>query len=420
MRKYLAALPSNPLNDHDSRENSSIHLKRYELVTRLVAVHPQVVRWLILNRWLEKEAIDPVIAPYNTASEFLLPVGVHGTVRQLVQEALKELKKRQTIHSEPILKEEGTQYIIQRRTGKKFTISVPLYERLKGEAELKGQFRLGPIFDLLCRYEPYDLDSFPREISYLDSYYQLLRTTYGIDTHLLSSPMSAYYTNYGSLYYDTDAYFGSLGCLMYANDPIVERIKAGGAFELTATLFGEFPQPVLMRLETLLSETKKPSRVICLLAGTVAWPGNENVVYNKYIEQSRHTLLVYESHWPEKFDPVPLEQYLMAAGQNDTEVVEIADNLKLTYPTPSMRTLPYLTIYEKAMAIGNRANQFVRGGIAQIEVGKEHDLLKIADMELRQKKMPITIRRVFPSGEYEDVQINSLYDPDLPAFAPRS
>ena len=60
--------------------------------------------------------------------------------------------------------------------------------------------------------------------------------------------------------------------------------------------------------------------------------------------------------------------------------------------------------------IGERANQFVRGGVLMIDAEEEYDLLVLAERELKAKKMPITLRRTLPDGQFEDHQVNSLYD----------
>ena len=71
----------------------------------------------------------------------------------------------------------------------------------------------------------------------------------------------------------------------------------------------------------------------------------------------------------------------------------------------------FLTRYEKARIVGARALQISFG--APILVNKPIDLIdpiKIAQLELNSKILPLTIRREYPNeiGGYQDVNINLL------------
>jgi DNA-directed RNA polymerase I, II, and III subunit RPABC2 len=69
----------------------------------------------------------------------------------------------------------------------------------------------------------------------------------------------------------------------------------------------------------------------------------------------------------------------------------------------------FLTRYEKARITGARALQLSYG--APILVDKPRDMIdpiKIALIELRAGILPLTIRREFPSGEFQDIPISKL------------
>ena len=69
----------------------------------------------------------------------------------------------------------------------------------------------------------------------------------------------------------------------------------------------------------------------------------------------------------------------------------------------------FLTRYEKARIVGARALQISFG--APILINKPKDMIdpiKIAQLELKSQILPLTIRREFPSGEYQDIPINKL------------
>lgn len=69
---------------------------------------------------------------------------------------------------------------------------------------------------------------------------------------------------------------------------------------------------------------------------------------------------------------------------------------------PLHRTLPFLTKYEKARVLGQRAKQIEVGAIPFVEVSETVvDGYLIAEMELREKKLPFIIKRPIPGGAFE-------------------
>jgi len=69
---------------------------------------------------------------------------------------------------------------------------------------------------------------------------------------------------------------------------------------------------------------------------------------------------------------------------------------------PLHRTLPFITKYEKAKILGERAKQLNSGAEAFVETGDEIiDGYLIAMAEFEQKKIPMIIRRPLPNGGSE-------------------
>lgn len=69
---------------------------------------------------------------------------------------------------------------------------------------------------------------------------------------------------------------------------------------------------------------------------------------------------------------------------------------------PFHRTLPFVTKYEKAKVLGERAKQINSGAETFVEVGDEIvDGYLIAMAEFEQKKIPMIIRRPLPNGGSE-------------------
>lgn len=71
-------------------------------------------------------------------------------------------------------------------------------------------------------------------------------------------------------------------------------------------------------------------------------------------------------------------------------------------------TTPYLTKYEKARILGTRALQISMGAPVMVEMVGETDPLEIAQKELRERKIPMIIRRFLPDGTFEDWKVSEL------------
>ena len=71
-------------------------------------------------------------------------------------------------------------------------------------------------------------------------------------------------------------------------------------------------------------------------------------------------------------------------------------------------TLPYLTKYEKARILGARALQISMGAPILVDLKGETDSLEIASKELKERVIPIVIRRYLPSGNYEDWELGEM------------
>jgi len=64
-----------------------------------------------------------------------------------------------------------------------------------------------------------------------------------------------------------------------------------------------------------------------------------------------------------------------------------------------------ITKYEKTRILGVRATQLANGAKPMTEIGKLHDVLKIAQKEYEEGVIPISIIRTFPSGQKVKVSI---------------
>jgi DNA-directed RNA polymerase I, II, and III subunit RPABC2 len=73
------------------------------------------------------------------------------------------------------------------------------------------------------------------------------------------------------------------------------------------------------------------------------------------------------------------------------------------------KTVPFLTKYEKTRVIGQRIQQLNNG--AKVYVNVSHDIIDnnvIAQMELKEKKIPFIIRRPLPDNTFEYWKLQDL------------
>lgn len=71
-------------------------------------------------------------------------------------------------------------------------------------------------------------------------------------------------------------------------------------------------------------------------------------------------------------------------------------------------TTRYMTKYERARVLGTRALQISMNAPVMVEIHGETDPLNIAMKELRERKIPMIIRRYLPDGCYEDWSLDEL------------
>lgn len=92
------------------------------------------------------------------------------------------------------------------------------------------------------------------------------------------------------------------------------------------------------------------------------------------------------------------------------------DNIELVMPGTQPGSVPkskrittkYMTKYERARVLGTRALQIAMCAPIMVELEGETDPLQIAMKELKQRKIPIIIRRYLPDNSFEDWSIDEL------------
>ncbi|KAJ8908568.1 hypothetical protein NDN08_005273 [Rhodosorus marinus] len=105
---------------------------------------------------------------------------------------------------------------------------------------------------------------------------------------------------------------------------------------------------------------------------------------------------------------------ISGGAESDREVEEgdgdeeNKDSENRAVPREERTTTKYMTKYERARILGTRALQISMGAPILVELDGETDPLVIAQKELREKKIPITVRRYLPDGSYEDWNVDDL------------
>ena len=102
-----------------------------------------------------------------------------------------------------------------------------------------------------------------------------------------------------------------------------------------------------------------------------------------------------------------------AADELEENVAVLADGDKdkpdsSRQPNKRRITTRYLTKYERARILGTRALQISNNAPIMVELDGETDPLQIAMKELRERKVPLIIRRYLPDGSFEDWSIDEL------------
>ncbi|KAJ7518306.1 hypothetical protein O6H91_21G063400 [Diphasiastrum complanatum] len=120
----------------------------------------------------------------------------------------------------------------------------------------------------------------------------------------------------------------------------------------------------------------------------------------------------YEGGEPDFEEPEPeeLEEELEndeapdAEGGIDVDMREESEQVR----DKARKTTKYMTKYERARVLGTRALQISMNAPVMVELEGETDPLEIAMKELRERKIPFTIRRYLPDGSYEDWGVDEL------------
>jgi DNA-directed RNA polymerase I, II, and III subunit RPABC2 len=125
----------------------------------------------------------------------------------------------------------------------------------------------------------------------------------------------------------------------------------------------------------------------------------------------------YEENYLHKFDNELIKNYVNefhpeCLNHNYEEIEKmslIIRNSDGIIIDPLHKTIPYLTKYEKARILGQRAKQIETGAKPLVKVPENIvDSYIIAELELKEKKIPFIIRRPIPGGACEYWHLKDL------------
>jgi DNA-directed RNA polymerase subunit K/omega len=125
----------------------------------------------------------------------------------------------------------------------------------------------------------------------------------------------------------------------------------------------------------------------------------------------------YDENYLQKFDSELNKNYIKefhaeCLNHNYDEVLKLAKVIRddsNNIIDDLHRTIPYLTKYEKARILGQRAKQIETGAKPLVKVPENIvDGYLIAELELREKKIPFIIKRPIPGGAFEYWHLKDL------------
>ena len=125
----------------------------------------------------------------------------------------------------------------------------------------------------------------------------------------------------------------------------------------------------------------------------------------------------YEENYLQKFDNELNRNYITefhpeCLFHNNDEISKLSKVIRdenNIIIDPLHKTLPYLTKYEKARILGQRAKQIETGAKPLVKTPENIiDSYVIAELELREKKIPFIIKRPIPGGAFEYWNLRDL------------
>ena len=84
------------------------------------------------------------------------------------------------------------------------------------------------------------------------------------------------------------------------------------------------------------------------------------------------------------------------------------DDMKDKLQSKNRCTKPFLTKYERARIVGYRAEQIASGSEPCVDVGNLTKVVDIVEKELKERKIPLIIKRTLPNNDSEYWKLEEL------------
>lgn len=145
----------------------------------------------------------------------------------------------------------------------------------------------------------------------------------------------------------------------------------------------------------------------------------EQIEEQQVLEQNADEVVDDDAVEEEEEDPANLtdDDELALDDDEDIEIIESSlENNDIVsvhetyseYYTNTKITLPFLSKFEKAKILGIRAQMLASGAEPLITPPLPETCYKIALKELKEKKIPLLIRRYLPNNKFEDWRVEDL------------
>jgi DNA-directed RNA polymerase I, II, and III subunit RPABC2 len=151
-----------------------------------------------------------------------------------------------------------------------------------------------------------------------------------------------------------------------------------------------------------VSTTKKPKKQLIILDEEDEDEDDEEEFNENYLEKFDNELV---KNYIAEFHP-ECHNHNYDEISKMSIVIRNSDGIIID---PLHKTIPYLTKYEKTRVLGQRAKQIETGSKPFVKVPE--NIIEshiIAELELKEKKIPFIIKRPIPGGGFEYWKLNDL------------
>ena len=102
--------------------------------------------------------------------------------------------------------------------------------------------------------------------------------------------------------------------------------------------------------------------------------------------------------------------YLGNEVENKVDKLEVLsyEEVREKIKTNKKKTVPFLNKFEKARLLGVRIQQLSSGAQPKINTSGFNNIIDIVEEELRQRKIPLIIKRNLPNGQSEEWKLEEF------------